>query len=203
MDKTIVHYIYDPLCGWCYAASPIVSVMQSRGVDIELHGGALWEPATKLDNEKASFIRNADERIAQLSGVTFGHAYLEGLLKNPDTVFWSRPTVAAVMAASNIEPKLGINMLSAIQHAHYVLGLRVVNQSELISLANELGISESKFKQALNGLPLDDHIHKTRALMQKFGVSGFPAFIRQSGPEFSVIQHQRYYSNPEGVLQEL
>ena len=24
MTTSILHYVYDPLCGWCYAAEPLV-----------------------------------------------------------------------------------------------------------------------------------------------------------------------------------
>lgn len=29
MTETTLHYIFDPLCGWCYGAAPLVKAAQS------------------------------------------------------------------------------------------------------------------------------------------------------------------------------
>ena len=41
--NTTLHYIYDPMCGWCYAAAPLIqAARQIDGLNIELHAGGLW-----------------------------------------------------------------------------------------------------------------------------------------------------------------
>ena len=44
-------------------------------------------------------MRSTDDRIAKLTGQRFGAAYLDGLLINSATIWHSRPTIAAVLAA--------------------------------------------------------------------------------------------------------
>jgi len=35
-----LHYFHDPLCGWCYAAAPLVTAAAAvPGVALKLHGG--------------------------------------------------------------------------------------------------------------------------------------------------------------------
>ena len=39
MTATHLHYIYDPLCGWCYAVASLVKAAREVA-SIELHGAA-------------------------------------------------------------------------------------------------------------------------------------------------------------------
>jgi len=48
MTVPTLHYVHDPLCGWCYAVTPMVEAVANAGIPIVLHGGGLWEPATGL-----------------------------------------------------------------------------------------------------------------------------------------------------------
>ena len=42
MVTATLHYIYDPLCGWCYAASPLLQAAASLpGLDMQLHAGGM------------------------------------------------------------------------------------------------------------------------------------------------------------------
>ena len=39
----VLHYLYDPLCGWCYGAEPLVDAARSvQGLEVRLHAGGLW-----------------------------------------------------------------------------------------------------------------------------------------------------------------
>ncbi|WP_375381790.1 hypothetical protein [uncultured Sphingomonas sp.] len=41
MTLPILHYVYDPLCGWCYAAEPLVRAAVTARIPVVLHGGGL------------------------------------------------------------------------------------------------------------------------------------------------------------------
>lgn len=41
----ILHYVYDPLCGWCYGIAPLIEVVSNAFPNsIKLHGGGLFTP---------------------------------------------------------------------------------------------------------------------------------------------------------------
>ena len=83
MTQATLHYIHDPLCGWCYAVQPLISAAMERldgRIALQLHGGGLFPEPSVLDESLARHIAQADQRIAQYSGQPFGKPYLEGLL---------------------------------------------------------------------------------------------------------------------------
>jgi putative protein-disulfide isomerase len=200
MTTPILHYVCDPLCGWCYAASPMVEAVANAGIPIVLHGGGLWETPTHVEPGKRAYIRRADAHIAELTGVPFGAAYLDGLLMDADTVFWSRPTIAAVLAAGNIEQGAELRMFRAIQHAHYVEGRRVVEVSVLTAVAGLIGLAANEFRRALETAAVDDHVVATRRRMQHVGLRGFPGFLLERGLDLVRVEHEPFYGRPTDFL---
>ncbi|MFT3905227.1 MAG: DsbA family protein [Steroidobacteraceae bacterium] len=196
MTPPILHYIYDPLCGWCYAASPLIEAAANAGMSIRLHGGGLFGSPTHVDLAKRSYMRQSDGRIAELAGVRFGPAYLDGLLDNPATVFWSLPVIAAIVAAGRVKEGASLPMLRAIQRAHYVEGRRVVEEDVLRDLAESLGLAAADFAQALAHAEVDEHVAATRALMARAGVHGFPGFLLERGGRLARVEHTSFYGHP-------
>jgi len=196
MSATL-HYIYDPLCGWCYGAEPLVwSAAKAADVELELHGGALWPEPTHLPESTRLYIRQADQRIAQMSGQRFGPDYHNGLLLDPTMVLESRPPTAAVLAAQSLDRTKTLPMLRGIQHAHYEQGRRVVERDVLADIAVEVGLDRAEFEAALSRAPVDAHIDETHRLMSLVGAQGFPAFVLQIGEDLYPVPHGRFASQP-------
>jgi len=200
MTAPTLHYVHDPLCGWCYAVTPMIEAVAQAGIGIVLHGGGLWEPATSPAPEKRAYIRQNDSRIAALTGITFSRAYLDGLLTDTTTVFWSSPTIAAVLAAGAMETGADLRMLHAIQHAHYVDGRRVVEASVLTEVAGSVGLAEDVFFRALQSVPVDEHVARTRRWMQQLSLGGFPSFVVERDGALVRVQHEPFYGRPNAFL---
>ena len=196
MSATL-HYIYDPLCGWCYGAEPLVwAAAKASDVDLELHGGALWPEPTQLPESTRLYIRQADQRIAQMSGQRFGPDYHNGLLLDPTMVLESRPPTAAVLAAQSLDRSKTLPMLRGIQHAHYEQGRRVVEPNVLADIALEVGLDRAEFEAAHTLAPVDEHIAETHRLMSLVGAQGFPTFVLQIGEDLYPVPHGRFASQP-------
>jgi putative protein-disulfide isomerase len=194
-----LHYIHDPLCGWCYGAEPLVRAAESvDGLAVELHGGGLWPQPTRLPESTRRYIQDADARIASISGQPFGEPYLRGLLLDPTMVLDSRPTIAAVLVAESIDPTRALPLLRAIQHAHYEQGRRVVEHDVLCDIAAESGLPPGDFAALLGQVPVDEHIAATRRLMSRVGSQGFPTFALQIGDDWQIVPSQRYASDAAG-----
>lgn len=204
-----LHYIHDPLCGWCYAAQPLVSAaVRQLGarLELKLHGGALFGEPRQLDGDLAQHIVHSDERIAQLSGQFFGKPYLEGLLADTSTVLFSLPPINAVLAAHAIDASLAYPMLVAIQAAHYQRGLRVVEPDVLAELAEELAIDGNTFLQAfarVRSAELLEHIEASRRLLDEVHGHGFPTLVLEIHGKRQVLPHHHDYGKPEAFVERL
>lgn len=193
----VLHYLYDPLCGWCYGAEPLVRA--ARGVDgleVRLHAGGLWPLPTSLPDEMRRYIREADGRVAALSGQPYGPAYLDGLLLDPELVLHSPPAIAAVLAVEALEPGRAFDMVCGIQHAHYEDGRHVVRPEALDDIAERLGFDRETFAAARASAPVDAHIRATRQLMAAVGATGFPTFVLEVAERRFGVPHQRFASSP-------
>ena len=200
MTDPILHYVYDPLCGWCYAAEPLVEAAAAAGVRVVLHGGGLWDPAVHATDAKRRSMRETDARISQLTGQRFGPAYLDGLLVDRASTWWSRPTIAAVLAADMVEDGAGLSMIGAIQRAHYVEGRRVVDDAVLADAAESIGLDRARFLGALAAAPVDAHIAATRKLMRGHGLQGFPSFLLEREGEVTRLAHEACYGRPDAFV---
>jgi putative protein-disulfide isomerase len=193
-----LHFVYDPLCGWCYCAEPLVNAAgKVPGLTIRLHGGGLWPEPTILPAATRHYIRQMDERAARISGQPYGKAYLDGLLPDPTMTLESRPTTAAVLAAEAMAGK-GLAMLRGIQHAHYERGLKVVEAEVLRQIAEEIGLDGPVFESECGRVAVDQHIASTQRFMQQIGAGGFPAFVLEAGGQWLAVPHQRFASDPPG-----
>ncbi len=202
MTNPILHYYHDPLCGWCYAAEPLVRAAAAT-MQVVLHGGGLWDPAGRVPDAKRAQIKVTDRRIHDMTGQLFGAAYLDGLLDDPATIFHSRPTIAAILAAEQVRGDAGLPMLAAIQRAHYVDGRRVIDTSVLVDLAQAIGLDPAPFNAALNAVPVDSHIRDTRAAMQGHGLHGFPSFLLERDGIVQRLAHESCYGDPRGFLAQV
>jgi putative protein-disulfide isomerase len=67
--NAVLHYIYDPLCGWCYGAEPLVwAASKVDGLTLRLHAGGLWPQPTRLPDHMRRYIQQADARVGEISG---------------------------------------------------------------------------------------------------------------------------------------
>ena len=147
-SSPILHYIYDPLCGWCYGAAPLVEAARAvPGLAIALHGGGMMAGSNRqpVTDALRRYVMPHDERIAGLSGQPFGADYFDGLLRDGGAVFDSEPPTTAILAAENLAGR-GLDLLKRIQRAHYVEGRRIADPAVLRELAAEIGLTPTPMR---------------------------------------------------------
>ena len=204
-----LHYSHDPLCGWCYAAQPLVGAALAQlgsRLALRLHGGGLFGEPRRVDAELAQHIVHSDERIAQLSGQPFGEAYKQGLLAEDGTVLYSLPPIAAVLAAGSLDAAKAYPMLVAIQNAHYQRGLRVAEPMVLDELAEEIGLDGARCAlayAAADGHAVFEHVHASRRLLDEVDGQGFPTLLLETDGRRTLLPHHHYYGRPEAFVQAL
>lgn len=200
MNTTILHYIYDPLCGWCYGAAPLVKAAREVLLVIPRGGGMMaGAHRQNVTPRLREFVSPHDLRIAQLSGQPFGEGYHDGLLRDTSAVLDSVPPTAAMLAAEALAGR-GLDMLARLQVAHYVEGQRIAERSVLIAAAAGLGLDASGFAAALDrqmGEGVQAHIRETRALMARVGAQGFPSFVLESEGVLKCLDIAGFLGHPQ------
>lgn len=177
----VLHYIFDPLCGWCYAAAPLLAASRLPGLQLQWHAGGMLSGAARrtITPDWRAHVMPHDERIAALTGQPFGDAYYNDLLNQIGATLDSTPPIAAMLAAE-IMAGLGLAMLARAQTAHYVEGQQISTLGVLQSLAQELGLDGQTFvaqyQDALANA-VADHIQQSREWLQASGGQGFPTFL--------------------------
>ena len=181
-----LHYLFDPLCGWCYGVAPLIdTAAELPGLEIELHGGGMLTGSNRrmITPLWRNYVLPHDRRIAELSGQPFGDGYFNGLLNDQGAVLDSEPPISAILAAQAVTGQ-GLAMLQRIQHAHYVEGRRIADVQVLTALAGELGLSLLPFSnayQAACGRQTQGHIAASRVLLAQAGAQGFPTLLLEDG----------------------
>lgn len=200
-DGTTLHYVFDPLCGWCYAVAPLVqAASRVRGIRVELHAGGMLSGSMRrrITPDWREHVIPMDRRIAQLSGQPFGDAYFNGLLRDDAVWLDSAPPTAAILAAESLDGQ-GLRMLHRIQQGHYVEGAAVADEAVLQRLAQDIGLPGDAFKarfQSMSGDACEAHVADTRALMHAFGITGFPAVLMHRDGAWGALPIQRYLGRP-------
>ena len=205
--NTILHYIADPLCGWCFGAAPLLAASQKvSDLPIQLHLGGLFTAPNnqKADAEMVRFIMSHHERITQLTGQTPSDK-MSQLLNSGTAVLDSTPPIKACLAAEHA----GGNILSyyqALIEAHFMDGLRIAEDETLCQIAVRCDIDTKDFQNAfsaLNEAAVVQHINASRALLQTVGGQGFPTFALEQNGQVKMLNHQRFFNNPTGWQESL
>ncbi|MBO9649917.1 MAG: DsbA family protein [Variovorax sp.] len=201
--QATLHYIFDPLCGWCYAAAPLVEAARAiPGLRIELHGGGMMTGPNRRPITPAwrSYVMPHDHRIAELSGQPFGAAYFDGLLNDVGAMLDSTPPLTAVLAAQAVADR-GLDMLNRVQRAHYVDGRRIAERPVLEDLAADIGLAPTNFATAfdeLSGESTHRHIAHSRQWLARAGGQGFPTFALETGTAQVVpVEAGRFLGQPD------
>jgi putative protein-disulfide isomerase len=207
--RATLHYVFDPLCGWCYAAEPLVEAARTvAGLSVEFHGGGMMTGANRrtVTPEWRNYVMPHDHRIAQLSGQPFGAAYFDGLLNDSGALLDSAPPLTAILAAQ-AEAGRGLDMIRKVQHAHYVEGRRIADATVLHELSKEIGLHPAAFAEAfdfLAGEATQRHIADSRRWLARAGGQGFPTFaLELPGARLVALDAGRFLGKPDAWATQL
>lgn len=209
MSKTL-HYVFDPLCGWCYGASATLSaVARNPAIQLRLVPSGMFAGAgaRAMDDGFASHAWSNDQRIERLTGQVFSERYRTGVLADRQQRFDSGPATLALTAVALTAPEREPDALKAIQLARYVDGLDVTRVDTLATVLRALGLEaaaervtapDAELRQANSA-----RIDQAQALMQAFGARGVPTFILEHEGRRELLPASSVYSDPEAFVNQL
>lgn len=199
-----LYYLFDPLCGWCYGAKPVLSKV-ARHYPITLTPTGLFcQTHRTLTPEFIHHAWTNDERIGQLTGVIFSQDYKKNILKvgNP---FDSYHSLLAITATQNIAVHRALEVLSALQMARYVDGRDNQDLVVIADILNTLGLSEvvEGIKHDKTNKALQENIHFGQSLTKRLNIQGVPQLAIEHDGQWFVVPNQALYTDGETLLEYL
>ncbi|WP_114860319.1 DsbA family protein [Azospirillum brasilense] len=204
-----VRYLFDPLCGWCYGAAPMLDRLRADpGIDLTLMPTGLFagDGARAMDPGFAAYAWANDQRIAALTGLPFTEAYRARVLDGAAR-FDSGPSTLALTAVRMIEPQREIDALKAIQRARYVDGVDTSDVEAVGAILASEGLAEAAELLAGQGTALAGacraRIAAATADMQRFGLRGVPALLAGNGERWRSIRSDALFGDTGLLIRTL
>lgn len=194
-----LHYIYDPLCGWCYGIAPLIEVVSHEYPHVlTLHGGGLFTPTRKVTGGDAwkEHVTPIDERISQLSGQIFSQQYRNNLA-NTEMTLNSLMPIAAILVARKMGDR-DVMLLKALQDAYYLDGLNISDKDVLFFIVQKLGFDITLFSTLftqVNEYEITQHIQQTQQLMHQVNGRGFPTLCIEDNQTYHLIPVENYFGD--------
>lgn len=207
--RTTVTYLFDPLCGWCYGASPVIQQLgQHPSIQLELAPTGLFAGGGRsMDAAFADYAWSNDQRIAKLTGQRFTEDYRQKVLGRHGSRFDSATTTLALTAVSLSEPQRELETLKGLQEARYVQGLDTCNVSVVEKLLRDLGLAAAADRLATGDAELlaanAARIQKARRLMQTFGAQGVPALVVSDDKGSLLLSGNALYGSFDTLLSQI
>ena len=207
--RTTVTYLFDPLCGWCYGASPVVQQLgQQPNIQLELAPSGLFAGGGRtMDAVFADYAWSNDQRIAKLTGQRFTEDYRQKVLGRRGSRFDSAAATLALTAVSLSEPQRELEALKALQEARYVQGLDTCDVSVVGKLLRDLGLAAAADRLVASDAELlaayAARIQKARGLIQTLGAQGVPALVVSDNKGSRLLSGNALYGNFEGLLSQI
>ena len=206
---TTLTYLFDPLCGWCYGASPVMQQLaQHPGITLELAPTGLFAGGGRtMDAAFADYAWSNDTRIAKLTGQRFTDAYRTQVLGRIGSPFDSSTATLALTAVSVTEPARELQALKLLQEARYVDGqdttavpvvAQLLRTANLAAAADRLLAADADLRQANTA-----RLQRAQGLMRSLGASGVPALVRTDASGSRLLPGNALFGSFEQLLDAL
>ena len=179
-----VTVFYDPLCGWCYGATPSLrKLLAQPGVQVEFIPSGLFAGAgaRPLDASFAQHAWSNDQRIAQLTGQPFSERYRAQVLADRQTRLDSGPATVALTAVALTNPARELDVLEAVQAARYVDGRDVTAYAVLADILTAQALGSLAARVAAPDAALlaafQARTAKAQRELQALGAHGVPTLV--------------------------
>ncbi|PJG82306.1 disulfide bond formation protein DsbA [Caviibacterium pharyngocola] len=197
-------YLYDPLCGWCYGASPVLQKIAENYPLVLQPTGLFSGTGRKMTAEFAHHAWTNDQRINKLTGQQFSEDYLHNILET-ESNFDSYNILLALAAVRQIAPEQEMKALNALQEVRYISGrdntdFAVITEVlEMLGLGKAVELCQTEATKQM----VEQQIEQGQQLASLHQVQGVPNVILHKGEEQGIIPNQFLYQDPEKLLTAL
>ena len=190
--ESVLIYVYDPMCSWCYGFRPTWKALKSQLPEglpvVSLLGGLADDSNVSMPEDMVKYLRRTWSQIESTCRVPFNHAYGDQTPPPPRTTFIS---CRAVIAAERLAGR-GEAFAERIQDAYYTEAQNVWDFNTLCDLAEAFGFQRSSFADALMSDDVRAVHDEQRQLAERLQVEGYPSVLLiHQGQAYPIpVRHQ-------------
>lgn len=199
--KTKIIYIYDPLCGWCYGFSNVITKLYENYKDkfdwqIYSAGMSLGTNTFEI-SEAAEQMNEAIKSVENFSDIVFGDKFKNETLKS-DYIYNSLKPSIALTVFKELDNENSIQFATEIQKALFYYGENLNELNTYLQLIKKYGLSAEAFSHKFL-----DPIYEAQTYNSEFrntttyGINNFPAIIAQTDNKNNIIS--RGYQSYEKI----
>jgi len=177
-NKTILYYVHDPMCSWCWGFQRVWQQLQAKLPDyIERRlvlGGLAADSAEPMPMALQQSLQAIWRRIEQqIPHVQFNFDFWTQCQPRRSTY----PACRAVIAARLQSPSYEAAMILAIQITYYQQAQNPSDDEVLVALAEQIGLDKNQFFQQLNDPDVQQQLVGEISLAKALGAQGFPSLL--------------------------
>lgn len=218
MTKMVrLQYVFDPLCGWCYASAPALAGIAAAYPDLlELMPSGLFsiDGGRDMTPAWAHHAWTNDQRIAAMTGQVFSEAYHRQVLLGGGVRFDSTMLNRVLTAVRDVDATLEPRLLHDLQVARYVEGRDTSRADEVAAIGAAFAarsglawevpaLAERLRADAELRRRTDARIQEAPALMRRLGLRGVPQLLARMGEDVTVFGGASLYHGPSHLLAEI
>ena len=187
-------FIYDTHCPWSYASTPLVEKILTAYPAITFRAMHLgyYDGDNKVSQTSMTGVN-------ELSDVKFGANYIDNLNHAKDSTL-----TANLMAwVQNKSARSTLQLLIALQHAHFMLGNELIDNDSVSDIINELKLSPPAKCLQVNKLTKDAEfaIHDIMEIQELIGTKAIPALLLAYNDNLVLLNHNLYLQYPETIIE--
>ena len=207
MEKAKLLYFYDPLCGWCFAFSPVIKKLEkifAEQLEFEaLSGGMVLGDRVKPLSEMRDYLKEAMPRLEEMTGVKFGRAYLD-ILEEGSLMLNSELPCIAMTVYKSMCKKSSIEFTSALQSSLYEKGINLNEIENYQELVENFDLSWKVFKSKMEDPAYKEKTYQEFQIGQQMGIGGFPSVVLSIGNQgYLIARGYRSETEMKAVIEEI
>ncbi len=207
-DQEVLHikYYYDPLCGWCFGFSPVISQIKDKyddKVKIQVISGGLFlgERAGSVNQAAPHIKAGAYRSVEQRTGVKFGKVFLDDVFGPGILQLNSLPPTIALSIVKEHSGAAELKFAQLLLQAIYGDGVDISSIDNLAILAEQVGLEKRSFIQAMEDPKYHKLVEEDFHTFAKSRYAGMPSLVAQKDGKEHLITYG--YSSFNTVDQKL
>ncbi|GAA2236158.1 MULTISPECIES: DsbA family protein [Kitasatospora] len=181
-------YVLDAYCGWSYGFARTMATVADRhpGLPVEAVSGGLFTGARRVPIREFGYVRGANARISELTGVEFGPAY-ERLIADGSFVMDSDDAARALAALRSAAPARAVELAADLQQAFYRDGLSLSDPDTYRKVAADAGLDAGAVVRYFESPAAAADAAADFRRAARLGVEGFPTLLAVDGRRATVL----------------